>query len=84
VGKPEGKRLHVRHRRRWVENVKIDFQKVGCGALTGSIWLGIEEVVGTCECTDEDWVLSNAGNFLSSCETVTSGEELFSMELVSQ
>jgi hypothetical protein len=38
---------------------------VGCGALTGSVWLGIGEVVGTFECTDEHWVLSKAGNFLT-------------------
>ena len=29
VGKPEGERPLRRHRRRWEDNIKIDFQKVG-------------------------------------------------------
>ena len=31
VGKPEGKRPLWRHRRRWENNVKMDFQEVGGG-----------------------------------------------------
>ena len=33
VGKPEGKRPLRRHRRRWVDNIKMDLQEVGgvCG-----------------------------------------------------
>jgi hypothetical protein len=31
VGKPEGKRLLGRPRRRWEENIKMDLQKVGGG-----------------------------------------------------
>jgi hypothetical protein len=31
VGKPEGKRLLGRPRRRWEDNIKIDFQEVGEG-----------------------------------------------------
>ena len=30
VGKPEGKRLFGRPRRRWEGNVKTDLQEVGC------------------------------------------------------
>jgi hypothetical protein len=30
VRKPEGKRQLARHRRRWVDNIKIDLQEVGC------------------------------------------------------
>jgi hypothetical protein len=30
VGKPEGKRPLGRPRRRWVENVKMDFREIGC------------------------------------------------------
>jgi hypothetical protein len=33
VGKPEGKRLLGRPRRRWEYNVKIDLQDVGCGNM---------------------------------------------------
>jgi hypothetical protein len=31
VGKPEGKRPLVRPRRRWEDNIKMDFQEVGGG-----------------------------------------------------
>jgi hypothetical protein len=33
VGKPKGKRPHGRHRHRWKDNIKMDFQKVGCGGM---------------------------------------------------
>ena len=33
VGKPEGKRPLGRPRRRWEDNIKMDLQKVGCGAV---------------------------------------------------
>ena len=33
VGKPEGKRLLGRHRRRWDDNIKMDVQEVGCGGV---------------------------------------------------
>jgi hypothetical protein len=46
VVKHEGKRPNGRHRHRWEDNVKIGLQKVGCGALTGSIWLRIGSVGG--------------------------------------
>ena len=41
VGKPEGKRPLGRPRRRWENNIKMDFQEVGrcCGA--GWSWLRI-------------------------------------------
>jgi hypothetical protein len=32
VGKPEGKRLLGRHRRRW-EDIMMDLQEVGCGGV---------------------------------------------------
>jgi len=54
VGKPDGKRPLVRTRRRWMYNMKMDLQEVGCGGgklvRTGS---GQEQVAGTCECSDE-------------------------------
>jgi len=31
VGKPEGKRPLGRPRRRWVDNIRVDLQEVGCG-----------------------------------------------------
>jgi len=36
VGKPEGKGLLGRPRRRWEDNIKIDLQKVGWG--TALMW----------------------------------------------
>jgi hypothetical protein len=33
VGKTEGKRTHGRHRRRWVDTIKMDLQEVGCGGM---------------------------------------------------
>jgi hypothetical protein len=33
VGKPEGKRPPRRPRRRWVDNIKMDLQEVGCGSV---------------------------------------------------
>jgi hypothetical protein len=32
AGKPEGKRLLGRHRRRW-EDIKMGLQEVGCGGM---------------------------------------------------
>ena len=31
VGKPEGERPLARPKRRWVENIRMDLQDVGCG-----------------------------------------------------
>jgi len=42
VGKPEGKRLLGRPRRRWEDNIKINLQEVGWGKWTGLIWLRLE------------------------------------------
>ena len=33
VGKPEGKKPLRRPRRRWVDNVRMDLQEVGCGYM---------------------------------------------------
>jgi len=33
VEKPEGKRRLGRHRHRWEDNIKMDFQEVGCGGM---------------------------------------------------
>ena len=33
VGKPEGKRLPGRPRRRWDVNIKMDLQDIGCGGM---------------------------------------------------
>jgi hypothetical protein len=46
VGKPEGKRSLRRPRRRWEDNISMDFQKVGSGVWTELGWLRIETVSG--------------------------------------
>jgi hypothetical protein len=33
LGKPEGKRLLIRPRREWVDNVKIDMRETGWGGM---------------------------------------------------
>jgi len=40
VGKPEGKRLLGRPRRRWVDNIRADLQEVGCGYMD---WIGLAQ-----------------------------------------
>ena len=72
VGKPEGKRPLGRLRRRWVYNIRMDLQEVGCGYMD---WIGLAQ--------DRDrWrtlvsavmnfrVPGNAGNFLTSCKPVS-------------
>jgi hypothetical protein len=45
VGKPEGKRLFERPRRRWEDGIKIDFRDIGWGVWSGSTWLRIGTVV---------------------------------------
>jgi hypothetical protein len=39
VWKYEGRRPLRRPRRRWGNNIKMEFQEVGWGAWTGLIWL---------------------------------------------
>ena len=40
VGKPEGKRPLGRPRRRWVDNIRMDRQEVGCGYMG---WIGLAQ-----------------------------------------
>jgi hypothetical protein len=40
VGKPEGKRPLGRPRRRWVDNIRMDLQEVGCGHMD---WIGLPQ-----------------------------------------
>ena len=40
VGKPEGKRPLWRPRRRWVDNIRMDLQEVGCGCMD---WIGLAQ-----------------------------------------
>jgi hypothetical protein len=38
VGKPEGKRPLGRRRRRWADNIKMDFREIGWDVM---IWIGL-------------------------------------------
>jgi len=40
VGKAEGKRPLGRPRRKWVDNIKMYFQEVGCGYMG---WIGLTQ-----------------------------------------
>jgi len=72
LGKPEGRSSLGRPRRRWVDNIRMDLQEVGCGYMD---WIGLAQ--------DRDrWqtlvsavmnlrVPRNAGNFLTSCKPVS-------------
>ena len=40
LGKPEGKRPLGRPRRRWVDNIRMDLQEVGCGHVD---WIGLAQ-----------------------------------------
>ena len=40
VGKPEGKTPLGRPRRRWVDNIRMDLQEVGCGYVD---WIGLAQ-----------------------------------------
>ena len=40
VGKPEGSRALGRPRRRWVDNIRMDLQEVGCGYMD---WIGLAQ-----------------------------------------
>ena len=40
VGKLEGKRPLGRPRRRWVDNIRMDLQEVGCGHVD---WIGLAQ-----------------------------------------
>jgi len=40
VGKPEGRRLLGRPRRRYVDNIRMDLQEVGCGYMD---WIGLAQ-----------------------------------------
>ena len=72
VVKPEGRRPLGRPRYRWVDNIRLDLQEVGCGYMD---WIGLAQ--------DRDrWrtfvsavmnlgVMWNAGNFLTNCKPVS-------------
>jgi len=64
VGKPEGKRPPGRPRRRWVNNIRMDLQEVGCGYME---WIGRaqdRQVADACECRNQPSGSLICGEFL--------------------
>ena len=65
VGKPEGMRSVGRPRRRWLDNIRMDLQEVGCGHVD---WIGPaqdrDKVADACECSYEPSGSMKCGEFL--------------------
>ena len=68
----EGKRPLGRLRRRWMDNIRMDLQEVGCGYMD---WIGLAQdrdrwrtVVSAVMNLRVPW---NAGNFLTNCKPVS-------------
>jgi len=65
VGKPEGKRPLGRSKHRWVANIRMDLQEVGCGYMD---WIGLAQdrvqVANACECGNEPSGSVKCGEFL--------------------
>ena len=62
--KLEGKGPLGRPRRRWVDNIKMDLQEVGCGHVD---WIGLahdRQVAYACECGNEPSGSVKWGEFL--------------------
>ena len=72
VGKQEGRRPLGRPRLRWVDNIRMDLQDVGCGYMD---WIELAKdrdrwrtVVSAVMNLGVPW---NAGNYLTSCKSVS-------------
>ena len=72
VGKLEGKRPLGRPRHRWVDNIRMGLQEVGCGYMD---WIGLTQdrdswqtLVSAVMNLQVPW---NVGNFLTSCKPVS-------------
>ena len=67
VGNPEGKRPLGRPRRRWVDNIRMDLQEMGCGHVD---WIGLAQdrdgwrKLEACECGNEPSGSIKCGEFL--------------------
>ena len=72
VGKLEGRRQLGRPRRRWVDNIRMDLQEVGCGYMD---WIGLDQDRDrwrTPVCAVMNLLVPwNAENFLTSCKPVS-------------
>jgi len=63
VRKPDGKVPHGKPRRRWMDNIRMDFKSV-YRTWTGLIWRRIGTVGGLCDHGNETWVRKKYGEYL--------------------
>ena len=65
MGKPDGRRPLGRPSRRWVDNIRMDLQEVGCGVY-GLDWAGpgYRQVADACECGNEPSGSVKCGEYL--------------------
>ena len=69
MGNPEGKRPLGRSRRRWVDNIRMDLQEVGCGYMD---LIGLtQDRLKLVSAVMNLRVPRNAGNLLTSCKPVS-------------
>jgi hypothetical protein len=64
VRKHEVRRPLGRPRRKWIDNIRIDLQEVGCGYMD---WIGLtqdRQVADACECGNEPSGSVKYGEFL--------------------
>ena len=61
LGKPKRRRPLGRPRRRWVDNIRMDLQEVGCGYMD---WIGLAQVADAYECGNEPSGSVKCGEFL--------------------
>jgi len=61
LGKSEGRRPLGRPGRRWVDNIRMDLQEVGCGYME---WIGLAQDRDACECGNEPSGSVKCGEFL--------------------
>jgi hypothetical protein len=66
LGRPEGRRPLGIPMRRFEDNIKMDFQEVGCGGMD---WIDMaqdrDRLAGCCECGDERSGSIKRGEFLA-------------------
>jgi hypothetical protein len=63
-GNLRGKKTLGRCRRRWEDNIEMDFQEVGWGSWTELIWLRTGAVEGTCKSGNKPSGYVKCGEFL--------------------
>ena len=81
--RPDRMRPLGRHRLRWEDNIKTDFQDFSGEAWTGLIWPTILGMAGSCKSDNEASDSIKCGEYLDELRTI-SQEQLRFVELVSE